>query len=129
MAPASLAQSTGAADATAFTSHDAGFSAVLGRFPRLTRVVETDAHEGPVYVPEEDALYFTTRPAPGPVPGSPVVKVKRIALDGDRFPLDPDRISTVRGDANVANGMTLGPTGSLIACEQGTCARRAAITA
>ena len=28
-------------------------------------VVEVDAHEGPVYVPDEDALYFTSVPAPG----------------------------------------------------------------
>ncbi len=28
--------------------------------PRLHRVVETDAHEAPVYAPEEDALHFTT---------------------------------------------------------------------
>jgi gluconolactonase len=129
MVHASPVQSPGAADATAFVSHDAGFSAVLGDFPRLTRVVETDAHEGPVYIPAEDALYFTTRPAPGPLPGSPVVRVKRLALDGDRFPLEPNRVSTVREDANAANGMTLDLEGRLVACEQGTRLRRAAITA
>jgi gluconolactonase len=131
MANASSVQSPGAADATAFVSHDAGFSAVLGDSARLTRVVETDAHEGPVYVLEEDALYFTTLPSPGETlgPASPVVNVKRIALDGERFPLDPDRVSIVRADANVANGMTLDLDGRLVACEQGLPARPAAITA
>src|SRR5215207_4707297 len=131
MAHASPAQSPGAAEATAFVSHDAGFSAVLGDSARLVRVVETDAHEGPVYVPEEDALYFTTLRHPGEMPGSssPVVDVKRIALDGERLPLDPDRVSIVRADANVANGMTLDLDGRLVACEQGSRTRAAALTA
>jgi len=38
------------------------FEAVLGSAPRLVLVAETDAHEGPVYVPGEDALYFMTVP-------------------------------------------------------------------
>jgi hypothetical protein len=29
-----------------------------------TAFITTDAHEGPVYVTSEDALYFTTVPAP-----------------------------------------------------------------
>jgi gluconolactonase len=131
MSYASSVQSPGAADATAFTSHDAAFSAVLGDEARLVRVVETNAHEGPVYVPDEDALYFTTLPAPRsvPAPGSPQVKVKRLALDGERFPLEPDRVSTVREDANVANGMALDLEGRLVACEQGTRSQHAAVTA
>jgi gluconolactonase len=129
MAHATTVQASGAADATAFISHDAGFAAVLGADPRLVRVVETDAHEGPVYAPDEDALYFTTRPTPGPSPGSPVVMVKRLELDGDRFPLETERVSVAREDANVANGMTLGLDGRLIACEQGSRTAEAAITA
>jgi gluconolactonase len=84
-----------------------------------------------VYVPEEDALYFTTLPKPGqvPGPGDPNVSVRRLALDGERFPLDPDSVSTVREDANVANGMALDLEGRLLACEQGTRSRHAAITA
>jgi len=62
-------------DAEAAPSRDAGpcfevydreFEAVLGRYARLALVAETDAHEGPVYIPGEDALYFTTVPQ---VPG------------------------------------------------------------
>jgi gluconolactonase len=129
MAHASPLPSSDTADATAFVSHDAGFSAVLGDAARLVRVVETDAHEGPVYAADEDALYFTSQPAPGPDPGSPLVKVKRIALDGERFPLEPDRVSVAREDANVANGMSRDLDGRLVACEQGTRRRNAAITA
>ena len=60
---------------------------------RAVRVVDVDAHEGPVYLPGEDALYFTTLPRPGRI--SPVASVKRLALDGARFPLDADRKSVV----------------------------------
>src|SRR5918994_476926 len=76
------------AESSPFVSHDPEFRAVLGDAPRLVRVLETDAHEGPVYVAQEDALYFTTLPKPGsvPAPGSPRVAIKRIALDGKRFP-------------------------------------------
>jgi gluconolactonase len=87
---------------------------------RLTRVAETDAHEGPVYVPGEDALYFTTQ--------RPDVAIKRLALDGGRFPLDPGRITTVRSPANMANGMALDADGRLVVCEQGTLWQPAAIT-
>jgi gluconolactonase len=120
----SLSPST---DGSAFVSHDAAFRAVLGDAPRLVRVVTTDAHEGPVYVPGEDALYFTSLPRPG-TPGSPLVAVKRLALDGHRFPLEPERVSVVRADANVANGMALDGEGRLVVCEQGTRGRPAAIT-
>jgi gluconolactonase len=117
-------------DRAPFVTHDAAFRAVLGDAARLARVLSTDAHEGPVYVPEEDALYFTTLPSRGqvPAPGYPTVRVKRIALDGDRFPLEPDSVSTVRKDANAANGMTLDLEGRLLACEQGTRSQHAAIT-
>ena len=113
-----------------FVSLDPEFAAVTGDAPRLARVAYTDAHEGPVYVPDEDALYFTTLPELGsvPAPGFPRVDVKRVALDGDRFPLDPDRVSTVRENANVANGMALDLEGRLVACEQGTRSQHAAIT-
>ena len=87
---------------------------------QLTRIVETDAHEGPVYVAGEDALYFTTQ--------RPDVAIKRLALDGDRFPLDSGSITTVRGAANMANGMALDAEGRLVVCEQGTLWQPAAIT-
>jgi len=68
-------------------------------------VVETDAHEGPVYVEPERALYFTTRRA------GRRVDIMRLSL--------PDRrVSTVVADAGAANGMTLDGDGRLLVCEQ-----------
>jgi gluconolactonase len=84
---------------------------------RLVRVVDVDAHEGPVYLPGEDALYFTTLPRPGRI--SPLASVKRLALDGDRLPLEPDRITLVDADLAIPNGMAADRDGSLIVCEQG----------
>ena len=102
-----------------FVAHDARFASVLGDEPRLVCVVDTDAHEGPVYVAAEDALYFTT------VPGRdaqdvPHVAIRRLQLDGLAFPVVPERITTVRSPANVANGMALDQDGFLVVCEQGT---------
>jgi gluconolactonase len=113
-----------------FTAYDSRFVDVLGAAPTLVRVVATDAHEGPVYAPAEDALYFTTLPRPGvdPALGAPQVAIKRLALDGYRFPLEPERVSVVRADANPANGMALDADGRLVVCEQGTRARHARIT-
>jgi sugar lactone lactonase YvrE len=99
------------------------------RFPsirRLVQVVATDAHEGPVYVAAEDSLYITSVPRRGG--DHPVVAVRRLALDGRRFPLEPERVETVREDANVANGMARDRDGRLVVCEQGTFDVPAAIT-
>jgi gluconolactonase len=114
-----------------FVSFDDGFLDVLGPSPRLVKVVDVDAHEGPVYVADEDALYFTNLPRETGVhgPDFPVVDVKRLALDGERFPLEPERVDVVRADANAANGMTLGRDGRLLVCEQGTPAAHARISA
>jgi gluconolactonase len=72
----------------------------------MTRLLaRTDAHEGPVYVASERALYFTTQRAG-----------RRV--DIMRLTLDDGRISTVLADAAAANGMTLGPDGRLVVCEQ-----------
>ena len=71
----------------------------------IEKLATTDAHEGPVYVAAERALYFTTQRA------GRRVDIMRLSLaDG--------RISTVRADAAAANGMTLGRDGRLVVCEQ-----------
>jgi len=76
-------------------------------FPaRLEHLVDVDAHEGPVYVPGEDALYFTSVPRPGP------------RVDIKRLDLGSLTVSVVRPDARAANGMALGHDGRLIVCEQ-----------
>jgi gluconolactonase len=102
-----------------FEIHDREFLAVLGDAPRVLLVVEADAHEGPVYALDEDTLYFTSLPRLHK-PGFPEVSIKRLRLDGDRFPLEPERLSVIRKDANAANGMALALDGGLLVCEQGT---------
>jgi gluconolactonase len=110
-----------------FVSHDPRFRAVLGERPRLERVVACDAHEGPVYVASEDALYFTSVPRARGRGEAPAVAIKRLALDDDRFELEPERVSVVRSDANAANGMAFDQQGRLVICEQGSRSRRATI--
>jgi gluconolactonase len=90
-----------------FVVHAPEFEKVLGGHPRLDCVVEVDAHEGPVYVADEDALYFTTLSGDG-----------RSAIK--RFELASRSITTVVADANGANGMTADGAGNLVICEQGS---------
>ena len=84
---------------------------------RLGKLVVVDAHEGPVYVEHERALYFTTLPKTGPE-----VSIARVDLE-------TLEVTVVRESANGANGMTLAPDGRLLVCEQGTPSRRARISA
>ena len=114
-----------------FEVYDSEFAAALGPAPRLALVVETDAHERPVYVPGEDALYFTSLPGKAdiPAPGTPGAYIKRLALDGLNFPVDPSRLSVVSACVNMPNGMALGRDGRLVVvCEQGTRAEHARIS-
>ena len=68
---ASPAAGAGAREAhPGFEVYDPEFAAALGPAPRLALVAETDAHEGPVYIPGEDALYFTTLPLAHGHPGA-----------------------------------------------------------
>ena len=99
-----------------FEGYSPSFADVLGDAPRLEKLADVDAHEGPVYVASEDALYFTTFPKPGPQ-----VSIKRL----DLVTFD---VSVVRRDANGANGMTLDRSGQLIVCEQGSLTERARIS-
>ena len=113
-----------------FIAYADEFYTLLGSEPRLVKVVETDAYEGPVYVREEDALYFTTLPASTdiPLPGFRNVAIQRLALNGDRFPLGLENLSVVRQPTNMANGMTLDREGRLVICEQGTRSNHARIS-
>jgi gluconolactonase len=78
-------------------------------------VAATDAHEGPVYVADEDAVYFTSVPN-----GTTAIK---------RLHLASGRVSVVVTDANTANGMTLGHDGRLLVCEQGSMTTPARVAA
>lgn len=94
------------------------FSPVTGDAPRLAHVIDVNAHEGPVYAADEQALYFTSLPRRGTA--APVVDIKRLDLgSGDVTVLVPD--------ARMANGMTLDHDGTLLVCEQGTFTQPAAI--
>jgi len=108
-----------AAPTEPFAGRDPRFEEVLGAAPRLALVAEADAHEGPVYAADEDALYFTSVPRRD-ARGVPRVAIRRLQLDGERFPAAPGAITTVRPEANAANGMTMDREGRLIVCEQGS---------
>lgn len=97
----------------AFVAHRPEFDEVTGDEPTLSRLADVDAHEGPVYFADEDALYFTTLPRAG-ADLTPSVQIKRLALD------EPHRASVVVAEANAANGMTADLDGNLIVCEQGS---------
>jgi gluconolactonase len=108
-----------------FTHHAPGFAEATGPSPRLVQVIAAPAHEGPVYAADEDALYATSVPRPGP--DGPVVDILRLDLDGERFPLGSERLEVLLPDANAANGMTLDREGRLVVCEQGGPTRPARI--
>ena len=97
----------------AFIARAPAFADVVGEDPRLSLLAEVDAHEGPVYFADENALYFTTLPQPG-VDRSPSVQIKRLSLD------EPDDVSLLVAEAHGANGMASDREGALIVCEQGS---------
>jgi gluconolactonase len=104
----------------AFRAYAPQFEEVVGEGRRLAPVVETDAHEGPVYFADENALYFTTPPKPG-VDGAPSVQIKRLDLD------QPEQVSVLVEEANAANGMAPDREDGLLVCEQGSRAEHARI--
>ena len=103
-------------DATTFVVTREEFRTILGTDFQRPVLIETNAHEGPVYVKDEHALYFTTAPEPGPKN----IAIMRLQLTGDAFPFAAQAPETVRQPSNMANGMTLDRDGRLVICEQGT---------
>jgi gluconolactonase len=104
------------------THHDALAPAIeSGGAPCL--LAETDAHEGPVYVATEHALYFTTAPDFTTTRNA----IMRLRLAGRAYPFSVASLETVRYPANMANGMCLDRHGRLVICEQGTPHTRARI--
>ena len=86
----------------------------------VVKVADVDAHEGPVWL--DGALYFTSLPR-HERPGHPVVDIRRLVPE-------TGEMTTVRADANAANGMTRAPDGRrLLVCEQGTMDSPARISA
>lgn len=105
-----------------FVSHDPAFAEVVGAAPKLVKVADVAAHEGPVYVAAEDALYVTSVPRASdvPIPGSRRNDILRIALDSERLPVGPGSITVALTDAGDANGMTLDASGRLVIAHQGS---------
>jgi gluconolactonase len=102
-------------DAT-FVVYRDEFRSVLGSGFQRSVLIETNAHEGPVYVAAEHALYFTTVPEPGPKN----IAIKRLQLIGEAFPFKAGALGMIQFPSNMANGMTLDRDGRLVICEQGT---------
>lgn len=100
----------------AFSVYRDEFRSLLGDDFRCVSLIDTNAHEGPVYVASEHALYFTTVPEPGPKN----IAIKRLQLSGEAFPFEARALTTVQFPSNMANGMTLDRDGRLVICEQGT---------
>ena len=98
-----------------FVIYSEAFLEVLGPDPGYETVANVNAHEGPVYVRGENALYFTTVPATTNIPtfGS-----KNTAIG--RLDVGSGNVTTFVAEANMANGMTLDREGRLLICEQGT---------
>ena len=83
-----------------------------GDAPRLAHVVDVDAHEGPVYVADEHALYFTIVPRPGRAARSSTSSGSTSAL-----------AATSACSSRTRRWRTAWPsatTAALLVCEQGT---------
>ena len=102
-------------DDSPFIVYAPEFLDVLGSSPEYSIVPNVNAHEGPVYVREWDAVLFTTVPVTTNVPSSGDRNVSVGRLD-----VASREVSTFVTATNMANGMTLDREGRLLICEQGT---------
>jgi gluconolactonase len=99
------------------------FLDVLGPDPGYETVANVNAHEGPVYVRGENALYFTTLPVTTNIPA---FGDKNVAIG--KLDVASGEVSTFVAEANMANGMTLDREGRLLICEQGSLETNARIS-
>ncbi|MCB9233449.1 MAG: SMP-30/gluconolactonase/LRE family protein [Bacteroidia bacterium] len=99
-----------------YIAYDKRFEAVIGKHYDYQVLVETKAHEGPVYFRENNELYFTTVPEPVniPIEGFKQVAIRKLCLSKG------NRLETVQEVSNMANGMTMDLHHNLLICEQGT---------
>jgi len=110
-----MARSRRLKDNDHFVIYSDAFLDVLGPDPSYETVPNVNAHEGPVYVRDWDAVLFTTVPVTTNIPsfGDRNVAIGRLDVaSGD--------VSTFVAEANMANGMTLDHQGRLLICEQGS---------
>lgn len=70
------------------------------RRARLSLVAQVDAHEGPAYLADEDALYLTTLVRPG-TDRSPSVQIKRLPLERRGPPFNSPNDLVVASDGAI----------------------------
>lgn len=107
-----------------YIQYASAFADVLGPDPQFEVIPGIPAHEGPVYVRDENALYFTTVPATTNVPA---FGDRNVAIG--RLDVATRKVTTFLAASNMANGMTLGRDGRLLVCEQGSKTSSAQISA
>lgn len=106
-----------------FIVHAEEFYDVIGPDPGYETVPGVNAHEGPVYVRDWDAVLYTTVPVTTNVPGFGDRNVSIGKLDVQSL-----KAETYLEATNMANGMTLDREGRLLICEQGTLTTPAGIS-
>ncbi|MBV9492697.1 MAG: SMP-30/gluconolactonase/LRE family protein [Acidobacteria bacterium] len=97
-----------------FVAYADEFHDVLGSNPTYESI-PADAHEGPVYVRDWNAVLFTSVPERTDVPafGDRNVQIGRLDVA-------KRKLSVFREASNMGNGMTLDREGRLLICEQGS---------
>lgn len=106
-----------------FVIYSDAFLDVLGSDPSYETIANVNAHEGPVYVRGENALYFTTVPVTTNIPS---FGDRNVAIG--RLDVASGQVSTFVAATNMANGMTLDREGRLLICEQGSLETNARIS-
>lgn len=106
-----------------FVIYSDAFLDVLGSDPGYETIANVNAHEGPVYVRGENALYFTTVPVTTNIPS---FGDRNVAIG--RLDVASGQVSTFVAATNMANGMTLDREGRLLICEQGSLETNARIS-
>jgi gluconolactonase len=106
-----------------FVIYSDAFLDVIGRDPGYKTIPNVNAHEGPVYVRGENALYFTTAPVTTNIPS---FGDRNVAIG--RLDVATGKVSTFVAESNMANGMTLDRQGQLLICEQGSLETNARIS-
>jgi gluconolactonase len=99
------------------------FLDVIGPDPSYEVIAPADAHEGPVYVRDWDAVLFTSVPATVNVPA---FGDRRVVIG--RLDVATRQLSVFREESNMGNGMTLDREGRLLICEQGSLTTRARVS-
>jgi gluconolactonase len=106
-----------------FVIYSEDFLDVIGGNPGYETIPNVNAHEGPVYVRDENALYFTTVPVTTNIPA---FGDRNVAIG--RLDVASGKVSTLVAESNMANGMTLDREGRLLICEQGSLTTAARIS-